>query len=595
MGKIKKLLFLVILLYDTDMLSAQYTGVFKLPFPQQYHALDSVITILADKDTSHAQQVMLQMKTAAEQTHDERTILNFERSKINYDYIISRDTTDTLMLNKLVSNAQKILNTVDETKYPEIAAMLSVYLANTYYLKLSKYSLAFEYYLKAYDLFRNVSVKTFPDRHYTQYLIAMAYYQFNDYGNAIKLGKEIESLYQAKDYISLFTVQMIGVSYVKLKLYDSALECYRWVFQNADLSSNPVAWKGIAMGSIGNVYFYTNQFDKAIPYLDSGVAYALHANIPDNTTEFASNLSTIYLKQGNLQKAKKYVDTAHVALHQSYTPLRTVQGFRWLSNCNTVYHALSAYYKSAGNLDKALMYSDSAIFYKDSLNRRHDVNLKYQAEILVEKEKAAQNEVLLEQQISKQKVIRNSLVIVIVLVMLITLLLYNRSKLKSRHREEQLLLEKQLAEAELKNAWERLNEFTKSILEKNELIEEIKAEIIQLQLKQQQGVPELPEISDSSLKKLQESVLLTDDDWKNFTHFFDTVYEGFLKRLKEKLPGLSPAETRFLALSKLKLTNKEMAAMLGVSTDAIRQARSRLKKKLNLSDENGLEEALEKI
>jgi tetratricopeptide (TPR) repeat protein len=594
MKKVRKTLLLELFLFIVYAVHAQYINVFKLPFPQQYHALDSVISILANKDTLNAPRVMLQMKAAAEQTHDERTILNFKRAEIDYDYITSEDTKDTLILNKLVSDAQEVLKTFDEKKYPEIAAMLNVYIANTYYLKLNRYSLAFEHYLMAYDLFRNISVKAFPDRHYAQYTIAMAYYQFNDYSNAIRLGKEIESLYQAKDYISLFTVQMIGVSYVKLKLYDSALACYKWAFKNVDLSSNPGAWKGIALGSIGNVYFYTSQFDKAMPYLDSGVAYASRSNIPDNTADFASNLSTIYLKQGNLQLVKKYVDIAHIALQQSYTPLLTVQGFRWLSNCNTVYHALSAYYKATGNFDKALIYADSATFYKDSLNRRHDVNLKYQAEILVEKEKTAQSEALLEQQISKQKVIRNSLVIVIGLLMLITLLLYNRSKLKSRHREEQLLTEKQLAETELKNARERLNEFTKSILEKNELIEQIKAEVMQLQLKQQE-IPTSPIISDDSLKKLQESVLLTDEDWKNFTRLFDTVYEGFLNRLKQKLPELSPAETRFVALSKLKLNNKEMAAMLAVSTDAIRQTRSRLKKKLNLTDETGLEEALEKI
>jgi len=240
---------------------------------------------------------------------------------------------------------------------------------------------------------------------------------------------------------------------------------------------------------------------------------------------------------------------------------------------------------------KALMYMDSANFYKDSLSRRHDVNLKYQGEILVDREKTIQNEALLEQQVSKQKVIRNSVVTVIGLVMLITLLLYNRSKLKRR----QLFAEKQLTEAELKNAKERLNEFTKSIIEKNKLIEEIKAEVDQLQLQQQQAAPSSPAVSDSALKNLQELVLLTDDDWKNFVRLFDTVHEGFLNRLKEKLPGLSPAETRFAALSKLKLNNKEMAAMLGVSTDAIRQKRSRLKRKLNLTDENALEDSIDKI
>lgn len=546
--------------------------------------------MLTEKDTAHAQEAMLQMQTAAEQTHDERTILNFKRCTINYGFNASRDAGDTVKLDKLVNEAHEILKTVNEKKYPEIAAMLNIYLANIYYLKLSSYKLAFEYYVKAYDLFKNTSVETFPDRHYTQYMIALAYYQFNDYNNAIKLSKEIESLYQTKDFISVFTAQMIGVSYVKLKLYDSALIYYRWILNNVDLSKNPVAWKGIAMGSIGNVYFYTNRFDKAIGYLDSGIVYTLQTNTTDNTADFASSLSAIYIKKGDLQLARKYVDIAHTSLYRSYTPSHSMQGFRWLYNCSIVYNALSGYYRAVNDPGKALMYIDSANFYKDSLNRRHDVNLKYQGEILVEREKTIQNEALLEQQVSKQKVIQNSVVTVIGLVMLITLLLYNRSKLKRR----QLLAEKQLAEVELNNARVRLNEFTKSIIEKNKLIEEVKAEVNQLQLQQQHEAPSSPAVS-SSLKILQEFVLLTDDDWKNFTHFFDTVYEGFLKRLKEKLPGLSPAETRFLALSKLKLTNKEMAAMLNVSTDAIRQARSRLKRKFNLTDEHALEDSIDKI
>ncbi|HEX5151703.1 MAG TPA: hypothetical protein VFW07_09640 [Parafilimonas sp.] len=591
----KRSLFLLILLYNTHILFGQYTGIFKLPFPQQYQALDSVMLILAGKDTLTANEAIRQMELAAEQTHNERTILNFKRFKINYDFNTRTNTNDTAVLNQQVSNAQAVLQTVDEKKYPEITAMLNVYLANLYYFKINRYNLAFTHFLKAYELYRNISVKTFPDRHYTQYMIALAYYQFNDFRNAITLGKEIDSIYTVKDRTSVFTIQMIGSSYVNLKLYDSALACFKWILQNTGIAMNPMAWKGIAMGNIGNVYFYTNQFEEAVPYLDSGVRYTLQTDVPDNTAEFASNLSTIYLKQANLLLAKKYIHIAHDALHRSYTTEHNIRGFRWLSNCNTVYHALSNYHKTAGDFELAWRYLDSAAFYKDSLSRQHDINLKYQGEILVEKEKTAQNEALLEQQVSKQKVIRNSVVTVIGLLMLITLLLYNRSKLKSRYREEQLLAEKQLAETELKNARERLNEFTRSIVEKNELIEEIKAEITQLQLKQQEETPVSPVISDGSLKNLQESVLLTDDDWKNFTRLFDTVYEGFLNRLKEKLPGLSPAETRFLVLSKLKLNNKEMAAMLGVSTDAIRQTRSRLRKKLNLTDENGLEEALEEI
>lgn len=597
MERMKILPLLIILLCTTNtLLFAQYAEVFKLPFPQQYVELDTVFYILIKEDTLNARATIQQMQTAAELTHDERTILNFKRFKINYDFSVNDAASDTAVLNKLLGNAQAVLQTVNEKKYPEIAAMLNNSMAGVYYFKTNRYSLAFAHYLKAYDLFKNVSVNTFPNRHYTQYQIALAYYQFNDYNNAIRLGKEIESVYPVKDYNSVFTMQMIGVSYCKLKLYDSALAYYKWVLNNTGVSINPTAWKGIAMGSIGNIYFYTNQFHEAIPYLDSGVRYTLQTNIDDNTADFASNLSTIYLKQGTLPLAKKYIDIAHIALHRSYTPLRDVRGYRWLSNCNTVYHALSDYYKGVNNSGKALMYADSATFYKDSLSKRHDVNLKYQGEMLVEKEKVMRNEQLFQQQQSKQKMIRNSLLVFIAMAMIVTVLLYNRYRLKMRHREQKLLSEKQLAETELQNAGLRLNEFTTSIIEKNELIEKTKAEIEKLRSgnRQQDDMSPTP-ASEKQLQLLQESVLLTDDDWKRFTQLFDKVHSGFLIRLKEKIPNLSPAETRFLVLSKLKLNTKEMASMLGVSTDAIRQTRSRLKKKLHLVDDAAIENALESI
>ena len=243
----------------------------------------------------------------------------------------------------------------------------------------------------------------------------------------------------------------------------------------------------------------------------------------------------------------------------------------------------------------ALRYLDSSVVFKDSLHKIRDVNLKYQGQMAVENERRRQDEKIFAQEKSKQKIIRNALIAFILLSTLITILIYNRARLKRKHKEQQLVSEKQLAEAELINATTKLNEFTKSIIEKNELIEKVSVEVERLnkkyrRLQHQQSEAASPD--DNSLKLLQESVLLTDDDWKNFTQLFDKVHSGFLIRLKEEFPTLTPTEIRFVVLSKLKLNYKEMAAMLGVSTDAVRQARSRLKKKLNLADDAALEDVI---
>ena len=61
------------------------------------------------------------------------------------------------------------------------------------------------------------------------------------------------------------------------------------------------------------------------------------------------------------------------------------------------------------------------------------------------------------------------------------------------------------------------------------------------------------------------------------------------------MPDLSPADTRLIALTKLQLSQKEMAAMLGVGYDAIRKARQRLRQKISLPEEGSLDDVVEMI
>jgi DNA-binding CsgD family transcriptional regulator len=92
------------------------------------------------------------------------------------------------------------------------------------------------------------------------------------------------------------------------------------------------------------------------------------------------------------------------------------------------------------------------------------------------------------------------------------------------------------------------------------------------------------------LNTLANSTILTEQDWEDFSKLFDKVHTGFFVRLKEKYPNITPAETRLLCLTKLNLSTKEMAGMLGVSTDAIKKTRQRLRKKMEVDEEKNLEE-----
>jgi hypothetical protein len=99
----------------------------------------------------------------------------------------------------------------------------------------------------------------------------------------------------------------------------------------------------------------------------------------------------------------------------------------------------------------------------------------------------------------------------------------------------------------------------------------------------------------NSLTELQDKTILTEEDWGNFKQLFERVHTGFLKRLAEKYPNVSQAETRFIALTKMEVNPKQMTAVLGVGDSTIRQVHSRLKRKLALESHEALEQLFSSI
>jgi DNA-binding CsgD family transcriptional regulator len=150
--------------------------------------------------------------------------------------------------------------------------------------------------------------------------------------------------------------------------------------------------------------------------------------------------------------------------------------------------------------------------------------------------------------------------------------------------------QKRLIEEKKNTALVELQSFKSLVSSKNEIIEELERKWKNL------GVNSVIDDSQMTvLNQLRKATILTPEDWKDFTESLLKVYPYFLKNLNEKYPNLTPAETRYLSLTKLKLSSQEMASTLGVSNDAIRKMKSRLKKKINFSEKETPEDIVKSI
>ena len=148
------------------------------------------------------------------------------------------------------------------------------------------------------------------------------------------------------------------------------------------------------------------------------------------------------------------------------------------------------------------------------------------------------------------------------------------------------------AEDELKNAEELLMDYTQNLKQQNSLIERFKDDLQKLEFKIKGR--ELQKDQTEQIDLLLKSIILTEDDWISFRKLFDQVYEGYIFRVKSRYHGLTETDIRLITLMKLKLNQREMSNMLGVTTEAVRKSKQRLRKKLGLTGE-GMEEELSEI
>ena len=83
--------------------------------------------------------------------------------------------------------------------------------------------------------------------------------------------------------------------------------------------------------------------------------------------------------------------------------------------------------------------------------------------------------------------------------------------------------------------------------------------------------------------------VLTNEDWESFKSYFEKAYPRYLHRLRMAFPSLSSAEERLFLFIKLNLTNREAAAILGISVQSVKKTRNRLRHRLELGQETELE------
>lgn len=189
-------------------------------------------------------------------------------------------------------------------------------------------------------------------------------------------------------------------------------------------------------------------------------------------------------------------------------------------------------------------------------------------------------------EVEKEKLTRASLekwigfviTFLLLTVLILASILYRRRfRYQSAVFQKKLLtfqLEKTQSEKKLMETQHSLKSFQIYLTEKNKQIERLEKEI-----QQAEQLGNDRDTNRSSLEELLQSHLMTDENWNHFKKVFMQEKKEYYAHLMTNFPDLTDANLRIILLQKTGLNNVEIAKILGITLDAVKKAKQRLRKK----------------
>lgn len=402
--------------------------------------------------------------------------------------------------------------------------------------------------------------------------------QLNNHDSAIEyFGSAIKTYHKFNDvYFECEALLNMGISLQRIDKHNEAIT----TFSKGLIIAQKHGYKLLEanlLNELGKSYTELNEPAKAENYLRKSLESTKASGHQTGIENTYGNLGILYNKQNNPQKALSYFNRA-IAIADS-NQLRLA--------ASVLYNKRSESFQKLGNFEKALedfmVYSslNDSVFNKTKSQQIEELRTIFDTE-KKEQEIALQKIEIetLEQRakISNLQRILYGTGLVLSLVILGLAFYGFRQKLK-RNR-----LEKEKVDAELAFKKKELTTHALNLARKNETLENLKTKAKELQ--EADGTT-------SGYGQLIRTInfdLQDDNNWENFSRYFEQVHRNFNADIKRKYPSITPNELRLMALLKMNLSSKEIANILNISAEGIKKARYRLRKKLDISSDDSLQD-----
>ncbi len=433
------------------------------------------------------------------------------------------------------------------------------------------YKLAVEQALKALRFFEKIE-HTRRIGNSLQELGSIEYLRKN-YNEAIAYAERAYAIYQNHDYHEYrgHTALDLGRSFMAIGNYEKAIAYFEDALQLGK-QFKFIDVQASALTELGIANHASTDFENANTYLVQALNLHKTSGFRKEQAKDLNELAKLSLATGK---------TA-VAINHATEALSLAMEIGALKEQSDAHLIRSMAYEAINRKDLSLTDFKKHTDIKDSIFNTTKSQQIEELNTIYETEKKEQQIALQEQDIKvlEQEASINNLQR---LLMAIGLLLSVIGIYALRQKMKRNKLEKEKVDAELAFKKKELTTHALNLARKNEVLETVKQKAAALKL----------ESNATGYKDLIRTINFDQQDdrnWENFIQYFEQVHKDFSTNIKQKYPEITSNELRLLALLKMNLSSKEIASILNISSEGIKKARYRLRKKLGIATEDSLQD-----
>ena len=318
---------------------------------------------------------------------------------------------------------------------------------------------------------------------------------------------------------------------------------------------------------LGKAYNSLGKFETAIALLEDAYSQSVELGLDQQAAYCATLLSDSYIQLNNPEKSLEYSTVA----------------FEYHKGNQVSQEYLSTHRKHADALMQNGSYEDAAGILVNYIESKDSVfnesKMQEIAQLQEQYETKLKNEKILRLEKEKETIKNRNigLTLGLILTAIIAWLLIKRKSIKMRLKQA----ENDKMDAEIQNKNRELTSQALHLAQKNELLTSLKNDLGNLPSEEML----------ENVKYLEQKIKFDeqiDQNWEQFTTFFTRTRSEFFKNITKMHPAVGKSDLRMSALLSMNLDSKEIASILNISSDGVKKARYRLRKKLELQSKDDL-------